>query len=122
MAQHTSCCLEEALEIDTKFDKAVEQLPQALNFYWKMKCLLRQTVDAINELESEHKKVLKQCRFISLPVENLPFLVNPNIMRLTEAEDKADLSETGPFYTNKKNCLADSSFQIFGFLKYTLLD
>jgi hypothetical protein len=57
----------------------------------------------LNELESEYKKVLKQCRFISLPVENLPFLVNPNIMRLTEAEDKAGLSKIGPFYTNKKN-------------------
>ncbi|KAG1050889.1 hypothetical protein G6F43_006868 [Rhizopus delemar] len=91
--------LEEAFDTDTKFGKAVEQLPQALNFYWKMKCLLKQTVDAVNELESGHKKVLKQCRFTSLPVENLFFLVNSSIMRLTDAEDKAGLSEVGPFNT-----------------------
>ncbi|CAO3660636.1 unnamed protein product [Rhizopus stolonifer] len=91
--------LEEALDINTKFDKAAEQLPQVLNFYWKTKCLLRQTVDAINELESDHKKVLKQCRFTSFPFENLSSLVNPSIMRLTEAEDKTGLSEIGPFYT-----------------------
>jgi hypothetical protein len=40
--------LEGDLDLDTKFDKAVEQLPKALNFYWTM-------------------KVSRKCRSISQP-------------------------------------------------------
>ncbi|CEG78388.1 hypothetical protein RMATCC62417_13005 [Rhizopus microsporus] len=91
--------LEKVFDINPKFGKSVEQLPQALSFYWKLKCLSRQIVDAVEELKYEHKKVLKQCRFTSLPVDNRGKVVNPNIMKLTEAEDKTGLSEIGPFYT-----------------------
>ncbi|PHZ09865.1 uncharacterized protein RHIMIDRAFT_239980 [Rhizopus microsporus ATCC 52813] len=33
--------LEKALDINPKFGKGVEQLPQALSFYWKLECLSR---------------------------------------------------------------------------------
>ncbi|CEG82389.1 hypothetical protein RMATCC62417_16464 [Rhizopus microsporus] len=86
-----------ALDLDTKFDKTVEQLPKAFKFYWTVKCLLQQTVDAVRELEVEHKKILKQYRFTSFPAENMSSFVNPSIMKLTKAEDKAGMSEIGPF-------------------------
>jgi hypothetical protein len=54
----------------------------------------------MEKLKSEHKKILKQCCFTSLPIENLSSVVNPSIMKLTEAEDKTGLSETGSFYTS----------------------
>lgn len=91
--------LEGSLDLDTKFDQVTEQLSKALNFYWKMKYLLQKTVDVVRELEVEHKKVLKQYRFASFPDDNLSSLVNPNIMKLTEVEDKAGMGEMSPFYT-----------------------
>ncbi|KAG2236613.1 hypothetical protein INT48_000168, partial [Thamnidium elegans] len=77
-------------DLDIKFDHATEKLLKALNFYWTMKCLLQETVDAIRELEVEHKKMF--------PDDNLSSTVNPSIMKLTEAEDKAGMGEMGPFY------------------------
>lgn len=56
-------------------------------------------MDVVRELEVEHKKVLKQYRFASFPDDNLSSLVNPNIMKLTEVEDKAGMGEMSPFYT-----------------------
>ncbi|CEG71274.1 hypothetical protein RMATCC62417_07030 [Rhizopus microsporus] len=90
--------LEGSLGLEIKFDKAVEQLPKVVNFYWTMKCLLQQTVDVVRELEAEHRKMLKQYRFTSFPAENLSSFVNPSIMKLTEAEGKTGMSEIGPFY------------------------
>ncbi|KAI8351191.1 hypothetical protein EDC96DRAFT_447990 [Choanephora cucurbitarum] len=90
--------LEASLELYTRFEDAIEHLPKAITFFWKMKCLVKEGVEVLLELQDEHKAKLKQCRFNSLPVENLKIVINPTIMKLNEAEDKAGMADLGPFF------------------------
>ncbi|CEJ05348.1 hypothetical protein RMCBS344292_19291 [Rhizopus microsporus] len=54
-----------------------------------MKNLLEEAVDAILELQEEHKKKLGLYRFTTPIKETLDIVVNPSILKLTEEYDKA---------------------------------
>ncbi|CAO3677654.1 unnamed protein product [Rhizopus stolonifer] len=90
--------LEKEHQIKTSFEEKIEQLPESINFFWIMKCLLQQTEVIIRELEKEHKENLKKYRFSSFPSLNLSSTINPSILKLIEKEDNQGMSKLGPFY------------------------
>ncbi|KAI8385676.1 hypothetical protein BD560DRAFT_168056 [Blakeslea trispora] len=90
--------LEASLELCTRFEDAIEHLPKPIAFFWKMKCLVEEGVKVLLELQDEHKNKSKQCRINSGPVASLTHAINPTIMKLNEAEDKAGMADLGPFF------------------------
>ncbi|KAI9480984.1 MAG: hypothetical protein EXX96DRAFT_595019 [Benjaminiella poitrasii] len=90
--------LEREHKIKSSFEEKVEQLPESINFFWTMRCLLQQTEVIIRELEKEHKEKLKKYRFSSFPSKSLSSIINPSILKLIEKEDKQGMSKLGPFY------------------------
>ncbi|KAI8329780.1 hypothetical protein EDC96DRAFT_57141 [Choanephora cucurbitarum] len=82
--------LETNLELCTSSEDAIEHL--------QMKCLVKKGVEVLLELQNEHKAKLKQCRFSSGHVTNLTHAINPTIIKLNEAKDKAGMADIGPFF------------------------
>ncbi|RCH99016.1 hypothetical protein CU097_015106 [Rhizopus azygosporus] len=114
--------LERRLLLEPGFEKLTEELLNLINFYWSMKVnlqqknsaneeymindfipyknLLEEAVDAILELQEEHKKKLGLYRFTTPTKETLDIVVNPSILKLTEEYDKAGMHHLGPFFTS----------------------
>lgn len=68
-----------------------------INDFILYKNLLEEAVDAILELQEEHKKKLGLYRFTTPTKETLDIVVNPSILKLTEEYDKAGMHHLGPF-------------------------
>lgn len=71
-----------------------------INDFIPYKNLLEEAVDAILELQEEHKKKLGLYRFTTPTKETLDIVVNPSILKLTEEYDKAGMHHLGPFFTS----------------------
>ncbi|KAG1137090.1 hypothetical protein G6F37_012425 [Rhizopus arrhizus] len=88
--------LEDKLVIKPSIKDKSEALPDFISFYWNMKCLVKESVNQILQLEKEHDENLIKRRFDDSPFSS----VNPSILRLTEEEDKPGMSLLGPFFSN----------------------
>ncbi|KAI9258446.1 hypothetical protein EDC94DRAFT_635717 [Helicostylum pulchrum] len=92
--------LETTLKIKPDINDKLESLPDYLNFFWVMKCLLAESIQLIEELKEEHNNflcnnLLNQAASSS---HSLSSIINPSILKLTEEEDRAGLHKVGPFY------------------------
>ncbi|KAG0822793.1 hypothetical protein G6F16_011166 [Rhizopus arrhizus] len=83
--------LEKTLHLQPEFEKQNEELPNVINFYWSMKCLLEETTDTMLKLQEEHNKKLEEYNCSISPMETLGTIVNPSILKLTEKNDKAGI-------------------------------
>jgi hypothetical protein len=94
--------LEGFLEIKPDIDDKLEAIPNFLQFYWKMKELLKETSRMVMDLKKEHSSTLIENRFkSSCFLTSLSLMVNPSILRLTEEKDKAGMTNLGPLFFSK---------------------
>ncbi|RCI00582.1 hypothetical protein CU097_014708 [Rhizopus azygosporus] len=94
--------LEDFLEIKPDIDDKLEAIPNFLQFYWKMKKLLKETSKMAMELKKEHDSTLIENRFKpSSFLSSLSLMVNLSILRLTEEKDKAGMNNLGPLFFPK---------------------
>ncbi|CEI95008.1 hypothetical protein RMCBS344292_09209 [Rhizopus microsporus] len=94
--------LEDFLEIKPDINDKLEVIPNFLQFYWKMKKLLKETSKMAMELKKEHDSTLIENRFkSSCFLSSLLFMVNLSILCLTEEKDKADMANLGSLFFPK---------------------
>lgn len=94
--------LEDFLEIKPDIDDKLEAIPNFLQFYWKMKKLLKETSKMAMELKKEHDSTLIENRFkSSCFLSSFLFMVNLSILCLTEEKDKAGMVNLGPLFFPK---------------------
>lgn len=91
--------LEDFLDIKGTIDDKLQDIPNFLQFYWKLKELLKETSQAILELKKEHEANLTRDMFNPTnSLKPLSNIVNPSILRLIEEEDKTSTAKLGPVY------------------------
>lgn len=90
--------LKDSLLIKPSIDNKLEYIPDVIQFFWKMKGLLKATTSIIIQLKKEHDSAFIKNRFTADKLESLSPIVNPSISKLIKEEDKAGMAKLGPIY------------------------
>ncbi|KAI9476291.1 MAG: hypothetical protein EXX96DRAFT_651954 [Benjaminiella poitrasii] len=88
--------LEDKLTIKYAFEDKEEYLPEAINFYLRLKKNLEKSLAAIEKLHEPHKANMRKYRYSQSP-PLLSKLVDPTILRLTQSEHNKGMASLGPF-------------------------
>ncbi|CAO3621281.1 unnamed protein product [Mucor hiemalis] len=81
--------LEHRLQIKPSFEDKLENLPNFVNFFWNMKCIICESVKKILKLKEEHSAALVEFRSKSnCTKQSLSEIVSPSILKLVEEGDK----------------------------------
>ncbi|CEG81509.1 hypothetical protein RMATCC62417_15705 [Rhizopus microsporus] len=74
-------------------------LPDLVQFCWKVKCILSESIRSIMSLKEEHSIEKAKRRYSSVKPNSLSNIINPIILKLTKEEDYSEMSTLGFCYS-----------------------